>query len=150
MRSKDCEKRVVLAGQRDKTSIFESSIIFCYSWNVPKERKKRERGQRLVLFFLPLNTFQLLFDLDRDILSYSLTWPLRHVSFHITWNIKQKNNHNCHETLKKVLELYRTVINLQRAPWSIESTGTRWSRNKSLNYYSLLIFIVYLNLLHDF
>ena len=115
-----------------------------------KRAKERERKVIYLFYFFYLNTFQLLFNLDRDALSFSLTWPLCHVSFHITWNIKQKNNHNCHETLKKVLELYRTVINLQRAPWSIESTRTRWSRNKSLNYYLVLIFIMYLNLLHDF
>ncbi len=34
-------------------------------------------------------------NLGRDILSFSLTWPMRHVSFHI----KQKNNQNFHETL---------------------------------------------------
>ena len=139
------EKRVVLAGRHVMPQFECDFMKICFFLMKCAEReRKREREANKLFYFFPLNRFQLLFNLDSDILlSFSLTWPLIQVSFHITWKTIHKN----------AMTHFRTLWNSHKSskgPWTIESTGTRWSRNKSLNYYSLLIFIVYLNLLHDF
>ena len=73
-KSTHCEKCVVLDGRRDETNNLKAPLYFVTHEMCRKRAKERERGQLLVSFF-PLNTFQLLFNLDRDILSLSLTRP---------------------------------------------------------------------------
>ena len=82
------EKCVVLDGRRDETNNLKAPLYFVTHEMCRKRAKEREREANYLFHFFPLNTFQLLFNLDRDILSFSLTRPMRHVSFHI----KQKNN----------------------------------------------------------
>ena len=85
------EKRVVLAGRREiKQIIFKDPLcvfmkIFFVSHEMCRKRaKEREREANNFFYCFPLNKFQLLFNLERDALSFSLSRPMRNVSFHIT------------------------------------------------------------------
>ena len=87
------EKRVVLAGRHVMPQFECDFMKICFFLMKCAEReRKREREANKLFYFFPLNTFQLLFNLDSDILlSFSLTWPLIQVSFHITWKTIHKN-----------------------------------------------------------
>jgi hypothetical protein len=97
-KSTHCEKRVVPDGQSDETSNMKDPLYFVTHKMYRKRAKEKERPKTCSIFS-HLNTFQLLFNLDSDILSFSLTWPLIQVSFHITWKTIHKNAIKHYRTL---------------------------------------------------
>jgi hypothetical protein len=73
-KSTHCEKRVVLDGRRDKTNNMKAQL-YCVTHEMCRKREKERKRERPIncSILSHLKLFQLLFNLNRDILSLSLT-----------------------------------------------------------------------------